>query len=402
MSNQTFIDDLFTLTLDELQAKYMKPKNQSSLKELRRYYRKKHNMERQPDPVEPGRLSKTWEVSAFDRVTNEWTTKLNHGYEHTADPSDCFQAVAAKITPSRRKPVKRDYEGIFVFSDPQIGYRNILNRETGQYEHLPIHDERKMATARQIANFIRPNIIVNLGDTIDLAEGSHFDPDSDHFNNGTFEHSLQTVHDMFAGYRSDHPDAEIVEVSSNHNERFNKMVLKKFPVGYNVRRASDESKYPVLSYAYMANLEHVGVNFIEGYPVGELLIQRIGRASLRFAHGTETSSGMSSAASKTMKSHPETNNFQGHDHKDSEAWHTLMNGEQVGSWVVGALCDSLGLVPGRNSAVTSSGEPVRYQQNWTSSVLNIRLYKTGAMEVDRIMINGDGTAHYNENEFGGE
>jgi hypothetical protein len=393
--------NLLHLTWDEFHAKYPDVKK-NTWKGKRGFWRKKIMSGETVSPQEPAeRIAKSWDVSAFNRETNEWETKRNYSYDHLAEEVT-WQAEAAIITPNRRKPVKRDYESIFVFSDAQIGYRNVLNRETGQSEHIPIHDERKMATARQLADAIRPNKIINLGDTIDLAEFSRFDPDSDHFNNGTFEHALQRVHDMYAEYRSDHPDAEIEEVSSNRNERFNNVILKKFPQAYNVRRANDTSAYPVMSYPYMANLEHVRVNFAEGYPVGEHIIPRIGRAALRFAHGTETSSGMSSAASKAMKAHPETNNFQGHDHKDSEAWHTLLSGEQVGTWVIGALCNSMGLVPGRNSAVTSGGEPVRYQQNWTSSVAEIRLYEDGEMEVNRIMINADGTARYDGKVYGHE
>lgn len=392
--------DLLNLSWAEFHAKHPDIKKNTYKGKLG-YWRPQVREGKIAMPEEP-KLIKSWEVSAFNRETNEWETTLNHSYEHPVDPTDIWRAEPANITPSRRKPVKRDSTDFFVFSDPQIGYRNILDRETGKPEHVPIHDEKKMRTARHLANIIRPDIIVNLGDTIDLAEFSRFDPDSDHFNNGTFEHALQRVHDMYAEYRSDHPDARIIEVSSNHNERFNKTVLKRFPTLYNVRRAGDGSKYPVNSYPYMANLEHVNVEWIDGYPVGVYIHERLGKSALRFAHGTETSSGMSSAASKAQRNNPETNNFQGHDHKDSEAWHTLRNGEQVGSWVLGALCDTQGLVPGFHSAVTSGGEPVKHQQNWTSSVAHIRLYEDGKMEVNRIMINADGTAMYQGKEYGSE
>ena len=37
--------------------------------------------------------TKSWEVSAFDRVNNEWTTTMNHAYDHTQefDPSLLIQ-----------------------------------------------------------------------------------------------------------------------------------------------------------------------------------------------------------------------------------------------------------------------------------------------------------------------
>ena len=34
------------------------------------------------------RLSKEWDVSAFDRENNEWTTTVNKSYEHIPDGQD--------------------------------------------------------------------------------------------------------------------------------------------------------------------------------------------------------------------------------------------------------------------------------------------------------------------------
>ncbi len=397
-------EDLINLDWTEFHQKHPDIKR-NTYKGKRSYWAKQLglNLKEMRMEREEGKLTKTWEVSAFNRETNEWETTTNHAYDHAIDPEDIWQAEPANITPSRRKPIQRPgvKEDIFILTDTQIGYRAIMNRETGKREHVPLHDERKLRVARRIAFDIRPTMIVNLGDNIDLAEFSHFDPDSDHFDNMTLEHSLQTVHDEYAKYRSDHPDAELIETSSNHNERFNKLILKKVAGMYNVRRAESDSKYPVMSYAYMANLEHLGVEFIEGYPVGTLIIPRGDKAPLRFAHNTETSSGASSAASKVMKNHPETFNFGGHDHKDSEAWHTLNNGEQVGTFVFGALANARGLVPGYRSAVTSYGEPVDYQQNWTASVGRVRLYENDEVEVERIMIKHDGTSIYNGRFYDG-
>ena len=84
-----------------------------------------------------GKLAKTWEVSAFDREANEWTTTINHSYDHTEGAESFEPAQPAKITPSRRKPVTRPYKRLFVFSDAQIDYRRL---DSGELE--PLHDER--------------------------------------------------------------------------------------------------------------------------------------------------------------------------------------------------------------------------------------------------------------------
>ncbi|MEI7632637.1 MAG: hypothetical protein WCJ60_04975, partial [bacterium] len=52
---------------------------------LRRYYRKtglKMEQELGPNQEPTGRLYKTWEVSAFNKTTEEWETTTNHGYDY--------------------------------------------------------------------------------------------------------------------------------------------------------------------------------------------------------------------------------------------------------------------------------------------------------------------------------
>lgn len=345
------------------------------------------------------RLAKTWDVSAFDRVNNEWTTTQNHSYENAAIPEDfvALQAVAARITPSRRKPVESDHDDIFVFSDMQVGYRRVLDYATREEELVPLHDERKVATALAIAKYLRPALIVNLSDTLDAGEISRFAPDSDQFFR-TLTPSIQRIHDFYAQMRSDNPQARIVEVASNHNERLNKTVMKQLPAFYGLQRPGD-SQYPVLSYPYLTNLEHVGVEWIGGYPAGTLMYKTHGGDTIRFAHGTETSSGMSTAAAKAMRNNGDVVNIQGHDHKHSEAWKTTREGRYIGSIVIGALCKTTGEVPGWHTSVGDDGKVVPYQENWQSSVLHIRDHKDGNIEYNRIFINADGSAAYNGKRF---
>lgn len=383
-----FVKDLFQLTLSELQAKHGKPKDAHSLKELKRYYRKKHDMEGAPNE---GRLSKTWEVSAFDRVSNEWTTKLNHGYVHNEADSVIYdQAVPARITPSRRRAPVRDFKSIFVFSDTQIDYRRIED------ELVPIHDERAMRVARLLCRDIQPEVIVNCGDTMDMAAYSRFKPDSDHFH-ATIGPSFQRTHDMYAEYRSDNPKARIVEVDSNHNVRPRNWMLQNMPQMYNVKQAgSTEEDYPVMSYAYLANLKHVGVEWISGYGSAEFHYSD----DLLFRHGTIAVSNGSTAA-KVSKLEPEFNVVQGHAHRSETHYRTMRSGKYLASIVVGALCKNTGEVPSYHSAVDDRNQPVHYQEDWQQSCLEIQDYGEGNYLFNHIPIR-DGVAFYNGKRYEGD
>lgn len=302
-------------------------------------------------------------------------------------------ATPARITPSRRKSVDRDYKSIFVFGDAQIDYRRVLDHETQQEELVPTHDERALKIARFICRDLRPDTIINLGDTIDLAALSRFKPDSDHFHR-TLGPAFQRVHNMYAELRADNPDAKIVEVDSNHNTRLKDFVLKNMPQLYNVKQAGAEAdEYPVMSYPYLANLKHVGVDWVSGYGAAEYEYND----DLAFIHGTMATSNGSTAA-KLSKANPDRNIIQGHAHRVESQYRTTRHGKQLGAFVVGALCRTTGEVPSYHSAVDDMGRVVRYQEDWQNSVMAINDYGDGNYEFNHILIN-NGQAYYKGNFY---
>ena len=345
--------------------------------------------EKEPTPTE-GQLYKTWEVSAFNRETNEWETTLNHAYEHNTNEFE-YQAEPARITPSRAKAPTREHKVYFAYGDAQIDYRNIDG------ELIPIHDERAINVALQLAKALRPELIVNLGDNVDLSNLSRFKKDSDHFFR-TLAPSFQRAHDIYAQLRSDNPDAQIVEVSSNHEVRLRDTILQHIPNLYDVRRANEEKeKYPVMSYPYMANLERVGVDWIGGYGAAEFVIND----DLAFRHGRETGNRTQSAASQIMRNHPETNNVHGHAHEMSTAYKTTRAGRLLASVAVGAVCRTDGVVPSYHNAVDDLNQPVKKQEQWQQGVLAIHDYGQGRYDFRHIPI-VDGTAFYEGKEYKSE
>ncbi len=362
------------------------------------YAAEKGDAMREKSPHE-GKLMKTWEVHAFDRDKNEFVSAVNHSYSHAAVEDEFTPAAPAKITPSRRKAIKRDYASIFVFSDLQIDYRRIIDHETQTSELIPLHDERAMKVARFICRDIRPDYIYNLGDSIDLAALSRFKPDSDHFH-ATIGPSFQRLHDYYAELRSDNPEAEIAEVDSNHNIRLKNFVLKNAAPLYNMHRPGDTDQYPVMSYPYLANLGHLGVKWYGGY--GAAVIphnyddpNRPDKAML-FRHGTKALKG--STTSRVLTDSPEIHTFQGHIHRAESMWRTNRAGKYIGAHAVGSLCRIDGVVPSYYNGVDDTNLPVHYQENWQQSVAEVRDYGDGHYEVNHIFIN-DGHAFYNGKEY---
>lgn len=340
------------------------------------------------------RLAKTWEAGAFDREKNEWVHTELRSYDHVLGPEDTFTpATPAIIRPSKRKPTEKPQRDIMVFSDMQVGYRRL---DDGSL--ISLHDERALSVAVQLMRFVQPEVIINLGDTVDLAELSRFRPDSDHFHR-TMGPAFQRVHDFYAQLRADHPHALIHEVDSNHNTRLKNYVLKYMPAVYGMRRAGDpDDAFPVMTYPYLANLRHVGVGWRGGYSADEFVYgEEYGAPPIVFRHGTEHSTN-GTTASKVMKNNPETHAVQGHDHNFSRAARTNRTGQYLSYVVVPTLCRITGEVPGFHTAVDDHNQVVPYQEDWQQGVLHIEDHLDGTYSFNMIMIM-NGIAHYRGRTF---
>lgn len=364
---------------------------------LRRYHKIKgenpmpHTPEHEPTAEDiAGRLTKTWEVSAFNRESGEWETATNHAYAYDESPEEWDQAVAAKITPSRKKIPERNHRRLFVFSDAQIDYRRIDG------ELHPIHDERVLRISQLICRDFQPDEIINTGDTVDLATLSRFDPDSDHFHR-TLAPSFQRVHDMYAEYRANNPQAKITEVDSNHNTRLKKYMLNNGNPFYGFTRPGEDEDYPVNTYPYLANLKPLGVDWISGYGAAEYVYgEEYDTPPIIFKHGN-TSVSRGSTAAKELNS--ETHVVRGHSHRAESMYRTNRAGHYMASIVVGVSCSIEGDVPGVHSAVDDNNQVVKKMQNWQQGVLLIRDYD-GEYEFQHILIR-DGKAHWEGREYNG-
>ena len=302
------------------------------------------------------------------------------------------QADPIKITPSRSRPVNRDYKLIFAFGDSQIDYRQIDG------ELKPIHDERALNVVRMMCQTFKPETIVNLGDTIDLAALSRFAADSDHFQH-SMNPAFNRVHRMYAELRADNPNSRIVEVDSNHNTRLGKFVMKNVPHLYGLQQAGTSGNYPVLTYPFLANLDPLGVEWVSGYGAAEFVYgNEYPTPPIIFKHGTTVVSNGSTAA-KESKENPEVNVVRGHGHRAESHYRTTRRGEYLASIMVGCTCSITGDVPSYHSAVDDRGQVVKNQEQWTQSVLMITDYN-GQYTFDHIPIT-KGVAHYQGKRFDG-
>jgi len=301
------------------------------------------------------------------------------------------QADPVNITPSKRKPINRDHKLIVAFSDSQIDYREIDGKLN------PIHDERALEVVRLMCQALRPDTIVNLGDTIDLSALSRFDKDSTHFDH-SMQPAFNRVHRLYAELRADNPLARIVEVDSNHNTRLKKFMLKNASALYGLKQAGAEHDYPVMSYPYLANLGAVGVEWVSGYGGAELVYgEEYNAPPIIFKHGMYT--GVS-VTNKEAIHNPETHVVRGHTHRPEVAHRTMRNGTYLTYMVVGVTCSITGDVPSVYSSVDDRNQVVRTQEKWQQSLAVIHDYQDGTYQFDNVMIHS-GIAKYNGKVYDG-
>ena len=383
-----WIRDLLILDFEDMVDKWGReaPKNEASLLQLRKYYRNKKGVSVERTPNNPeGKLVSTWE-SITKNAEGEAEIHQLHKYEYGSERNLIIKPVeAAKIPPDRRKPPKRDHKLIFVFSDAQIGYRNIDG------ELNPIHDEAAITAALKLAYHLRPNVVVDCGDTTDFGELGKFSPDSDHFY-GTLQPSLQRTHELFAQFSAATPGAERVTVWSNHVKRLTDYILRNAPALYNIKAANE--KYPAMSYPGLLKLDEIGWGYADGYP-GEYQYAQ----DLAFMHGTFAVSN-GSTANKLSKANYGRNVVQGHKHSIETHYHTTREGNAMGAFVVGALCRIDGAVPSYHNSVGVNNQPVHHMENWQNGVMVIRDYGDGKYQFDQVPIR-DGVIFYNGEEFNG-
>ena len=111
------------------------------------------------------------------------------------------QAKPTLVHPAKVQKKKVDTKMAVILPDPQIGYRRDILRE----DYDPFHDETAMDVAMQIIADLQPELIVNLGDLVDLPEFSRH-PQEPGFARTT-QRSIDRAHEWLAQQRASSPEA---------------------------------------------------------------------------------------------------------------------------------------------------------------------------------------------------
>jgi len=315
------------------------------------------------------RLSKEWEVSAFDRVNNEWSTTMNHAYEVTPELADDLfvsQAPPIRVTPSKRKRTETDWlDTVACIGDI----------------HFPFQNDTRLSLAQVAMKETQPTIISLMGDNLDNTNYSRFGTRKE------WADSTQEGIDQYAKFlgqlRSDHPDARILWHEGNHDVRTEKRVREYNEDLLGIKRAGET--HAALSLEFLLRVDELGVELVKGYPSARTVV----RNNLELYHGHVTASrGL--AASKVI-SEAFMSFATGHTHQlgiVSKTYHIgneekTIYGAEAGTFADPSLTPSGKYAPNTN-----------VRMNWQSGVINWLINEEEAIPSiapitdDGVMVNG--------------
>jgi hypothetical protein len=298
--------------------------------------------------------------------------------------------------PTRHDKTKTKLKCAVILPDPQIGYRRY---EDGTLD--PFHDTQAIDCALQVTAYIQEQFgiddILNLGDFLDLPEHSRFTQEASFAN--TTQLSINYGHEFLAKQRAIAPDARIVLLEGNHDNRLNLYATRNAAASYGLKRATDLEGDPVLSVQNLLCLDELNVEFFDKYPSQESQIW-LGKY-LRAMHGNKVRSNGNTAVAYTNDT-PHLSTIFGHIHRIEVQYRTTFDADgpiRSGSFSPGCLCRVDGAVPSANSGVGSDGRPGKNWENWQQGMAVVWYNEeTGRFSVEMIHII-EGTALYQGKEF---
>lgn len=250
--------------------------------------------------------------------------------------------------PQVKKKSETDLKCAFILPDPQIGYRKY---EDGTLD--PFHDDQAIDVALQIMAFVQEkygiDVVINLGDFLDLPEHSKFIQEAAFA--GTTQLAINYGHEFLAKQRAISPEARIVLLEGNHDNRLNLYATRNAQASYGLKKAGDINGDPVLSVQNLLCLKELNVEFYDKYPSQESMVW-LGKY-LRAMHGNKVRSNGNTAVAYTNDT-PHLSTIFGHIHRIEMQYRTTFDADgpiRSVSVSPGCLCRVDGAVPGANSGV---------------------------------------------------
>ena len=221
---------------------------------------------------------------------------------------------------------------VLVVPDSQHGFRWSEKRD----RLIPMHDRRACDVVLQLARDVQPTEIVLQGDMLDLAEWSTKFPRPADLRDTT-QISLAALHWWIAQMRAACPNARIVYLEGNHEDRIKRLLTERATHAAGLTAIGDDR--PALSIPRLLALDALAVEYIE--PYGEWFYLGSDDLTLGWTHGNKVRSGGGATVQAVIKEAHHSVAF-GHIHRVEMAHRTVYGRHgprDIVAYSPGCLCD---------------------------------------------------------------
>lgn len=262
------------------------------------------------------------------------------------------QIQLQKTTTKPTKPT--GFKTAVIPPDIQIGY--FRNRD-GELE--PTHDEKALEICIAMISDLQPELIVCVGDNLDLPEMGKYVTYPAYAQ--TTQASIDRATMFCAQMRNAAPNARIVWLAGNHEERMPKYLVQNAAAAYGLRKGNTPNSWPVLSVPYLCRMDEFGVEYKPGYPAADFWINK----KLKIIHGDRVKSSGSTA--HVYLNNEKVSVIYGHIHRIETAFKTREDYEgpkTVMAASPGCLARIDGAIPSTKGGVDLDGRPLTRHENW--------------------------------------
>lgn len=257
------------------------------------------------------------------------------------------------------------YKTAVILPDMQIGYYR------GPNGLEPTHDEEALAIALAITRKLNPDRVVMVGDNLDFPEFGKYRLSSAYAL--TTQASIDRATTLCAEIRAAAPNAEIDWISGNHEERLSNFLIDNAKASFGIRKGNTPDSWPVLSVPYLCRFNDYGINYVAGYPAGQVWINQ----RLKVIHGNKVRSNGSTAHAYLNDS--KVSVIYGHIHR--REWCEKTRQDWDGAKTVmaaspGTLARCDGAVPSTKGGIDLDGRPLTIVEDWQQG-LGVVTYEEG-------------------------
>jgi len=258
------------------------------------------------------------------------------------------------------------YETAVILPDIQFGYYRDSNAEL-----VSTHDEAALTIALNIVATSNADKVILVGDNMDFPEFGKYRL-SPAFALTT-QASIDRATRFSAELRAAAPNADIVWLAGNHEERLPNYVLDNAKAAFGLRSGNTPDNWPVLSVPHLCRFDEYGIRYLAGYPASSYWINE----RIRVIHGDKVASGGSTAHKYLATS--KTSVVFGHIHR--REWAERSREDFDGPKTIlaaspGTLAKTDGAVPSTKGGIDLDGRPLPIVEDWQQG-LAVVTYQPG-------------------------